>query len=72
MTSVLETLDWIVLSIYFLALIAVAVWVVLQKNKNTEDYFLAGTKRRLVCYRGFHFCFQHWFGARCWIGWYRI
>ena len=42
MTSVLETLDWIVLSIYFLALIAVAVWVVLQKNKNTEDYFLAG------------------------------
>lgn len=42
MTSVLETLDWIVLSIYFFALIAVAVWVVLQKNKNTEDYFLAG------------------------------
>jgi SSS family solute:Na+ symporter len=42
MTSVLETLDWIVLSIYFLALIGVAVWVVLQKNKNTEDYFLAG------------------------------
>jgi len=42
MTSVLETLDWIVLIIYFLALIAVAVWVVLQKNKNTEDYFLAG------------------------------
>ena len=41
MTSVLETLDWIVLGIYFLALIAVAVWVVLQKNKNTEDY-LAG------------------------------
>ncbi len=42
MTSVLETLDWIVLGIYFLALIAVAVWVVLQKNINTEDYFLAG------------------------------
>ena len=42
MTSVLETLDWIVLSIYFPALIAVAVWVVLQKNKNTEDYFSLG------------------------------
>ena len=41
-SSVLEKLDWFVLSIYFLALIAVAVWVVLQKNKNTEDYFLAG------------------------------
>ena len=42
MTTVLESLDWIVLGIYFLALILVAVWVVLQKNKNTEDYFLAG------------------------------
>ena len=42
MTTVLEGLDWIVLGIYFLALILVAVWVVLQKNKNTEDYFLAG------------------------------
>ena len=42
MTTVLEDLDWIVLGIYFLALILVAVWVVLQKNKNTEDYFLAG------------------------------
>ena len=41
-TSVLENLDWIVLGVYFLALIAVAVWVVLQKNNNTEDYFLAG------------------------------
>ena len=41
-SSVLQGLDWVVLSIYFLALVAVAVWVVLQKNKNTEDYFLAG------------------------------
>ncbi|MDO7172957.1 sodium:solute symporter [Mariniflexile sp. AS56] len=40
--SVLENWDWVVLGIYFLALIAVAVWVVLQKNKDTEDYFLAG------------------------------
>ena len=42
MTTVLEGLDWIVLGVYFLALILVAVWVALQKNKNTEDYFLAG------------------------------
>ncbi|MGB2312918.1 MAG: sodium:solute symporter [Flavobacteriaceae bacterium] len=42
MTSVLEQLDWIVLGIYFLALIGVAVWAFIQKNKNTEDYFLAG------------------------------
>ena len=42
MESVLEKPDWIVLGIYFLALIGVAVWVVSHKNKNTEDYFLAG------------------------------
>lgn len=37
-----ETLDWIVISLYFLLLIGIVVWVVLQKQKNTEDYFLAG------------------------------
>ncbi len=42
MESVLQSLDWLVLGIYFLALIGVAVWVTLEKNKNTEDYFLAG------------------------------
>jgi solute:Na+ symporter, SSS family len=42
MNSILETADWWVLALYFAALIAVAVWVILQKNKNTEDYFLAG------------------------------
>ena len=42
MTSVLEELDWIVLGIYFIALVGVAVWVFTQRNKNTEDYFLAG------------------------------
>ncbi|MCK8521743.1 sodium:solute symporter [Aquimarina sp. D1M17] len=42
MESILVFEDWIVLGLYFLALIGVAVWVVLQKNKNTEDYFLAG------------------------------
>lgn len=42
MESVLQTADWWVLGAYLLALIGVAAWVVLQKNKNTEDYFLAG------------------------------
>ncbi|PCJ96516.1 MAG: Na+/glucose cotransporter [Flavobacteriaceae bacterium] len=42
MKSVLETADWWVLAVYFIVLIGIAVWVVLQKNKNTEDYFLAG------------------------------
>ena len=42
MTTVLETLDWFVLGGYFFALILVAICVAVQKNKNTEDYFLAG------------------------------
>jgi len=42
MESVMEFGDWIVLGLYFLILVGVAVWVVLQKNKDTEDYFLAG------------------------------
>ena len=37
-----ESLDWLVLGLYFSILVGVAVWVALQKNKNTEDYFLAG------------------------------
>ena len=42
MESVLEGLDWVVLGIYFALLMGVAICVVLQKNKNTEDYFVAG------------------------------
>ena len=42
MESVLERLDWVILGVYFLALIGVAVWVIAQKNKDTADYFLAG------------------------------
>ena len=42
MENVLQTADWLVLGLYFLVIIGIAVWVVLQKNKNTEDYFLAG------------------------------
>ena len=38
----MQTPDWIVLGAYILVLIAVALWVVAKKNKDTEDYFLAG------------------------------
>ncbi len=41
-TPLFETLDWVVLGLYFCALLAIAVWVMRQKNENTEDYFLAG------------------------------
>jgi len=40
--SIFEGLDWLVLGLYFAILVGVAVWVALQRNKNTEDYFLAG------------------------------
>ncbi len=38
----LETLDWIVIGLYFLVLLGIALWVILQKQKDTADYFLAG------------------------------
>ncbi len=37
-----ETLDWIVIGIYFLLIAALAIWAMTRKQKNTEDYFLAG------------------------------
>ncbi len=37
-----QTLDWIVLGLYFAVLFGVALWVILKKHKDTEDYFLAG------------------------------
>lgn len=38
----LETLDWVFIGIYFLMIFGIALWVILQKQKNTEDFFLAG------------------------------
>ncbi len=38
----LDSLDWIVIVLYFVLLLGVAWWVIKQKQKNTEDYFLAG------------------------------
>ena len=38
----LDHLDWIRISLYFLLLVGVAIWVIRKKEDNTEDYFLAG------------------------------
>ncbi len=38
----LVVLDWIVIALYFILLIGIAWWVIAQRNKNAEDYFLAG------------------------------
>lgn len=37
-----ETLDWVVIGIYFGLIAALAIWTMTRKQKNTEDYFLAG------------------------------
>lgn len=38
----LDVLDWTSISLYFLLLVGIAVWVIRKKKANTEDYFLAG------------------------------
>jgi len=38
----LQSLDWMVLGLYFSVLLGIAWWVVKQKQRNPEDYFLAG------------------------------
>ncbi|MDR1222705.1 MAG: sodium:solute symporter [Tannerella sp.] len=38
----METLDWIVIGIFSLALIGIIVWVMRQKQNNSADYFLGG------------------------------
>jgi len=42
MSNALSTLDWIVIAGYFGLLLAIAYWVIRQKNNDSEDYFLAG------------------------------
>lgn len=37
-----ELLDWGVFGAFMLALVGIVVWVALQKEEDTEDYFLAG------------------------------
>lgn len=40
--STLHYLDWIVILGYFAIILGLAWWVIKQKNKDSEDYFLAG------------------------------
>jgi SSS family solute:Na+ symporter len=42
MQGAFETLDWIVIGIYFALIAGLAIWVMSRKQENTEDYFLAG------------------------------
>lgn len=40
----MKTLDWIVLILFFIGLIGIVIWVLLQREEDTKDYFLAGKK----------------------------
>ncbi len=40
--STLHTIDWIIVALYFTLIIGLALWVIRKRQKNTEDYFLAG------------------------------
>lgn len=40
--STLHLIDWIVILGYFTIILGLAWWVIKQKNKDSEDYFLAG------------------------------
>lgn len=38
----MASLDWIVIAVFFLALVGIIVWVMRQKQNNAADYFLGG------------------------------
>ncbi len=38
----LQTLDWIVIAVYFSIIFGIACWVIRQKQESTTEYFLAG------------------------------
>ncbi|MCM1066782.1 MAG: sodium:solute symporter [Muribaculaceae bacterium] len=38
----MQLLDWLVIGLFFVALIGIIVWVVRQKQNNAADYFLGG------------------------------
>ena len=38
----MELLDWLVIGVFFLALIGIILWVMKQKQNNAADYFLGG------------------------------
>jgi len=38
----MTTLDWIILGLFCLILVGVIIWVLMKKDQDTSDYFLAG------------------------------
>ena len=58
-----STLDWLVLGLFMLALIGIVVWVAMQEEEDTEDYFLAHAPRHHTHAPSRRGC------ARSWISW---
>ena len=46
----MEALDWLVIGVFFLAIIRIIVWVVRQKQNDSADYFLGGRDATSVSY----------------------
>jgi len=40
--SVLATIDWVVIALYFILILGIAWWVIRQGNNTSEEFFLAG------------------------------
>ncbi|WP_420458151.1 sodium:solute symporter [Neolewinella sp.] len=40
--TVLATIDWIIILLYFTLILGIAWWVIRQKNDSSDEYFLAG------------------------------
>jgi len=44
----MQLLDWVVIALFFVALIGIIVWVVRQKQNNAADYFLGGKDAKWI------------------------
>lgn len=40
----MTTIDWIIVALFFMGLVGIIAWVILQRDKDIQDYFLAGKK----------------------------
>ena len=52
----LQTIDWVIIGILFLAYLVVGVYVSRRAGKNFNEFFSIGQKYALVAFRSFHGC----------------
>ncbi|MCK7537960.1 MAG: hypothetical protein MZV63_46900 [Marinilabiliales bacterium] len=61
--GVLKPLDWVIILIYFAIILGLAWKVMRQKQKTSDEYFLAGRNLGWLDHRGLHLRFEHRVGA---------